>query len=135
MSDYVLSDSILVFTNSTRRACGVVVLVDDQVFEDSRETLNITIAAFALSDQDLIGFASVGVTEVVIVDDDRIVVLGFVGNSSSIVVSESESAVACVGILSPEPGVDNRFSSMIRAVVGTRPGSAGEHCDKVGSSL
>ena len=123
MSDYFLSDSVLVFTNSTRRACGVVVLMDDTVFEDLRETLNITIATFSLSDQNLIGFASVETTEVVIIDDDRIVVLGF--NSSAIEVPESESAVACVGILSPALAVGARFSSVIRAVVGTRPGSAG----------
>lgn len=125
-SDFVLSSPTLVLGNLTRRACAQVALINDEVFEDSMETLNITVSNFSLTNEDLVGFASVSVTQIIIRDDDRFAVVGFLGNFTQVSVSESAGSVTlCVSLQSPEPGMP--FSSEIEIVVGTRPGTAGEN--------
>lgn len=123
-SDYVLVTPTLILGNLTRRACTQVVIINDNEFEDSLETLEIVISNFSLSDEDLVGFSSVSTTQVVIRDDDRFAVVGFGENFTRVSVRESAgSAVLCVEVLAPESGME--FSSEIEIVVGTRPGTAG----------
>lgn len=108
----------------TRRACSDIPIRNDEAFEDQRESFNVIVSNFSLDDAELIGFSSVNITQVVIVDDDRIVELGFLENSTSVTVEESVgAAVVCVGISIPVP--NTVFNSQIGVIVGTRPESAG----------
>lgn len=124
LTDFVPSNESITLTNLTRRACVEVAIIDDQEFENLRETLNITVSTFSLDNTALVGFASINTTQLTIVDDDRVAVLGFEDNSTQISVSESVGGVTlCVGILAP--GLDVQFSEVIGVVVGTRSGTAG----------
>ena len=123
-SDFVLTTPTLVLSDTERRACTQVTIRDDNVFEDLLETLTVRVSNFSLSDEDLIGLASVNSTEVVIRDDDRFVVVGFSEDSTLVSIEESEGPVTlCVEVLAP--GLDMLFTSGIELVVGTRPGTAG----------
>lgn len=124
-SDFVLASPTLTLGNLTRRACAQVAVIDDEEFEDLLETLDIVVSNFSLSDEDLVGFASVNATQIVIRDDDRFAVVGFGGNFMQVSVGESAgAAILCVEVLAPES--DMEFSSEIEIVVGTRPGTAGQ---------
>jgi hypothetical protein len=98
--------------------------MDDEVFEDALEVLDVRVSNVSLSDENLIEFLSVEKIEVSIRDDDRFVVVGFSDNSTLVYVGESAgSAVLCVEVLAPEP--DMLFTSGLDVIVGTRPGTAG----------
>lgn len=123
-SDFALTMPTLILNDTERRVCTQVTIRDDEVFEDLLEMLVVRVSNFFLSDEDLIGLASVNSTNVTIRDDDRFVVVGFTEDSLSVSIGESEgSAVLCVEVLVPEP--DTEFTSGIEVVVGTRAGTAG----------
>lgn len=121
----------------TRRACSEISFTDDEEFEDFSEALLITITDFALSDPDLVGLVSINETRVVIEDNDRDLVLGFLegggGGGGPVSVGEADGAVSvCVGIL--HPGEQRQFSSVVGVIVGTRPVTAGEYGMNLGNT-
>ena len=79
----------------------------------------------SLWNENLVAIASIDSTQIIIVDDDREVTLGFNDNSTTVSVNESVGEVfLCVQIFSPRQ--DKQFTSLIRVAVGTRPDFAGK---------
>ena len=100
-------------------------ILDNEEFEDFNEIFNITISNIILSNSDLTAFALRNSTQVIIMDNDREVTLGYEQNSTSIMVKEEVGGVTlCVAIFSP--GIDKEFESDITVVVSTRPRTAGK---------
>ncbi len=123
--DFVSNTAILVLDDDTRMSCLYVEIRNDEEFEDVRESFSVVVSDFFLSDPLLSGFVLTNETRITIIDDDRVIIVGFVDNSTEVSVGEGEGAVnLCVGVLSP--GVELEFMSEIEVVVETTNGTAGE---------
>ena len=123
-SDFDLLESSVLF-NGTSEECFPIQIVNDNSFEGSSEVVEIVVASFNLSDSSLTAMPSRPSTELVILDDDRSVTVGFSEDSLSFVVDEGVGAVSlCVGIVSPGPSV--QFDSQLEIVVGTQAQTASE---------
>ena len=93
-----------------RRACLEITIINDDEFEDLNELLVVRVLNLSLSNENLVPFASIDSTQIIILDDDREVTLGFNDNSTTVSVNESVGEVfLCVQIFSPGP--DKQFTS------------------------
>ncbi len=127
VDDFRLLESTLSF-NRSREECVPVRINDDNIFEGSSETAEIAIAGFNLSDPSLTAMVSRVSTQLVILDDDRSVTVGFAAGSVNPVVDEDAGSVRlCVEISSPGPQA--QFDSFLEVIVDTSPQTASKSRD------